>query len=303
MRPHLAKSSGVNFALLLVLFALAASAVTGTSLPLKKTFIGEEKFSRLMKHADRQGWGDLPLGERVNNFALALRGTPYRNYTLELDNRIETPSVNMKGMDCWTLFEISLAMGRLVARHPAPYTRQEMLSLIELDRYRGGHCTGKFDSRLHHLEDWSYDNEKRKLIKDITPSLGGKRLRREMSYMGAKPQLFRQLRADPSMVPEFIRIEKELSRRGISYIPKSQIPRMESKLRSGDIICIVTKWHGAYTSHVGLASRDNQGVLRFLHASKNHGKVVLDDRLSTYLNKFRNHSGIYVARPLEVKGS
>ena len=121
MRPHLAKSSGVNFALLLVLFALAASAVTGASLPLKKTFIGEEKFSRLMKHADRQGWGDLPLGERVNNFALALR--------------------------------------------------------------------------------------------------------------------------------------------------------------------------------------DNQGVLRFLHASKNHGKVVLDDRLSTYLNKFRNHSGIYVARPLEVKGS
>jgi hypothetical protein len=80
------------------------------------------------------------------------------------------------------------------------------------------------------------------------------------------------------------------------------VPRIESRLRNGDIICIVCKWPGAYTSHVGLASRDRKGVLRFLHASKNHRKVVLDARLSDYLAKFGTHAGIYVVRPLDLPG-
>jgi hypothetical protein len=286
-----------------LIFALAVAGLTtspAAGLPLDKTFVGQSKFQQLMKRGYDAGWAKLPLGERVNNFALALQGTPYVNYTLELHDRIEAPSVNMSGMDCWTLFEIALAMGRLVALHPPPYTPQEMLRLIELDRYRGGRCTGKFDSRLHHLEQWLHDNQQRGLVQNITPSLGGIPLRREMSYMGAKPHLFRQLKADPSMVPEFIRIENELSRRGITYIPKSQVAKIEPKIRNGDIICIVTNWHGAYTSHVGVASRDKKGVLRFLHASRNHRKVLLDDRLSTYLKKFSTHAGIYVVRPLDL---
>lgn len=284
----------------LALLVLIPAAAPAAGLPLGETFIGQEKFQQLMNRGYRAGWAKLPLGERVNKFALALRGTPYVNYTLELHDTIEAPSVNMAGMDCWTLFEIALCMGRLVALHPPPYAPQEMLRLIEMDRYRHGRCNGRFDSRLHHLEDWIRDNERRGLVKDITPSLGGKKLHRRMAYMGKKPHLYRQLRADPSLVPAFIRIENELSRRGITYVPRSQVPRIESKLRNGDIICIVTNWHETYTSHVGLASRDSNGVLRFLHASKNHREVVLDDRLSDYLNKFSTHAGIYVARPLDL---
>ncbi|MBU3664327.1 MAG: DUF1460 domain-containing protein [Chthoniobacterales bacterium] len=291
MRPLLASLS-------LLFFCSSLAAAAG--LPLEKTFVGPAKFHQLMKRGYDAGWGALPLGERVNKFALALQGTPYVNYTLELHDRIEAPSVNMNGMDCWTLFETALAMGRLVAMHPPPYSPQEMLRLIEIDRYRGGRCTGRFDSRLHHLEQWLYDNEARGLVQNVTPSLGGVKLHRDMQDMGAKPHLYRQLRADPSMVPEFIRIENELSRRGISYIPKSRVPGIESKLRNGDIVCIVTNWHGSYTSHVGIASRDKSGDLRFLHASKNYRKVVLDSRLSDYLNKFSTHAGIYVVRPLDL---
>lgn len=289
-----------TFPLLATLAFLSISGLNAATLPLSKTFIGEKKFHRLMDRGYRAGWAKLPLGERVNNFALALQGTPYVNYTLELDDRIEAPSVNMNGMDCWTLFEIALAMGRLVALHPPPYQAQEMLNLIEFDRYRGGRCTGTFDSRLHHLEDWSQDNERRGLVQDITASLGGKPLHRQMAYMGKKPHLFRQLRADPSLIPPLVRVENELSRRGITYIPKSQVPKIESKLRNGDIICIVTNWHETYTSHVGVASRDKSGTLRFLHASKNHRKVVLDSRLSEYLNNFSTHAGIFVVRPSEL---
>jgi hypothetical protein len=290
----------ILLAALLVL--LAAPAAQSAALPLEVTFVGQRKFHQLMERGYRAGWAGLPLGERVNNFALALRGTPYVNYTLELDERREAPSVNMNGMDCWTLFEIALAMGRLVALHPPPYTPQEMLRLIELDRYRGGRCNGRFDSRLHHLEDWARDNQKRGLVQDITPSLGGVPLHRKMAYMGKKPHLFRQLRADPSMVPGFVALEAELSKRGITYIPKSRVPAIEGKLRNGDIISIVTNWHETYTSHVGLASRDKNGVLRFLHASKNHREVTLDSRLSDYLNRFGTHAGIFVVRPLEVRG-
>lgn len=284
----------------LVLLSVSITPLPAAGLPLDKAFIGQEKFQQLMSRGYRAGWAKLPLGERVNKFALALRGTPYVNYTLELHDTIEAPSVNMAGMDCWTLFEIALCMARLVALHPPPYSPQEMLRLVEMDRYRDGRCTGRFDSRLHHLEDWIRDNERRGLVKDITPSLGGKKLHRRMAYMGKKPHLYRQLRADPSMVPAFIRIENELSRRGITYVPRSQVPRIESKLRNGDIICIVTNWHETYTSHVGVASRDSNGVLRFLHASRNHREVVLDDRLSDYLKKFSTHAGIYVARPLDL---
>lgn len=286
--------------LLLALILSSALTVRSAGLPLETTFVGREKFQQVMNRGYRAGWSKLPLGERVNKFALALRGTPYVNYTLELHDTIESPSVNMHGMDCWTLFEIALCMARLVELHPPPYSPQEMLRLIEMDRYRSGRCTGRFDSRLHHLEDWIRDNERRGLVKDITPSLGGKKLYRRMAYMGKKPHLYRQLRADPSLVPEFVRLERDLSRRGITYVPKSQVPRIECQLRNGDIICIVTNWHETYTSHVGLASRDSEGVLRFLHASKNHREVVLDDRLSDYLNKFSTHAGIYVARPLDL---
>ena len=286
--------------LLIALLMISPCAGQSAGLPLEKTFIGPQKFQQLMSRGYRAGWAKLPIGERVNKFALALRGTPYVNYTLELHDTIEAPSVNMNGMDCWTLFEIALCMARLVALHPPPYSPQEMLRLVEMDRYRNGRCTGRFDSRLHHLEDWIHDNERRGLVKDITPSLGGKKLYRRMAYMGKKPHLYRQLRADPSLVPAFIRLENELSRRGVTYVPRSQVPRIESKLRNGDIICIVTNWHETYTSHVGLASRDSDGVLRFLHASKNHREVVLDDRLSDYLNKFSTHAGIYVARPLDL---
>ena len=286
-----------------VLLALASGSLPAAGLPLEKTFVGQKKFQQLMDRGYRSGWADLPLGERVNNFALALCGTPYVNYTLELHDRIEAPSVNMDGMDCWTLFETALGMGRLVALHPPPYSPQEMLRVVELDRYVRGRCTGRFDSRLHHLEQWLYDNQSRGLVKNITPALGGKTLYREMSDMGGHPGNYRQLRADPSMVPAFVRMENELSRRGITYIPKSQVPKIESKLRNGDIVCIVSTWPGSYTSHVGLASRDSKGVLRFLHASKNHREVLVDVRLSEYLEKFSTHACIYVARPLDISSA
>ncbi len=271
------------------------------ALPPEVVFVNPGKFDRLVERGIRENWKALPIGDRTARAGMALVGTPYVNFTLELHNRIETPSVNMDGMDCWTFFEIALATARSFSLSDRP-TRQDMLRLIELDRYRGGKCDGKFTSRLHHLEDWSSDNERRGLVEDITPSLpGAVKLRRTMAYMGKNWRSFRQLKANPKLVPEIQKMEDRLSREGIYYVPKQKVPQAEKFLKNGDIVSIVTTWPGTYTSHVGLAVRDKSGVLRFLHASRNHRKVLLDERLSKYLAGNSKHMGIMVARPKDVK--
>ena len=285
------------------LFALSIAvsmSLHAASLPESAVFVGPGKYQTLIERGVAENWSTLPVGERTAKVGLALLGTPYRNYTLELDDRIETPCVNMAGMDCWTFFEISLGTARVLKASENP-TSQDLLRMIELDRYRGGRCNGIFTSRLHYLEQWLYDNQSRGLVKDVTPSLpGARRLKRSLKEMSVTWRSSKQLRANPALVPELARIERQLSRRGIWYVPKSKVPAAEKHLRNGDIICIVTTWPRGYTSHVGLAYRDKNGVLRFMHASKNAGGVIIDSRLSSYLNRYSTNAGIMVARPNDV---
>lgn len=309
---RLARSAGLR--VLCALFALAFSARSSPvaaaprepypyKLPLSATFKGYEKFQRLMAKGRAGGWAALPIGPRTAKFGMALVGTPYVNYTLELDSRIEAPSVNMHGMDCWTFFETALAAARLSRANPDPGP-VAVLRMIELDRYRGGRCDGKFTSRLHHLEDWLYDNARRGLVADVTPSLpGAQKLRRTLSYMGGSgARAFRQLRADPSLIPFMAKVEQRLSRDGIWYLPKARVAAAERLIQDGDILCIVTAWPGSYTSHVGLAVKQRDGTVRFLHASQLERKVVLDQRISSYLNSKRKHAGVMVVRPLDLPG-
>ncbi len=308
------KAPFVQAGKLLLLFALtsaAGSPLRGFTskepypylLPLERTFQGVEKFQRLMKTGRANRWNELPIGSRTARFGMALVGTPYVNYTLELDSHIEAPSINMSGMDCWTFFEISLAAARLSRTNPDP-SPVAALRMIELDRYRGGRCDGKFTSRLHHLEDWLKDNSRRGLLVDLTPKLpGAQKLRRKMDYMGGHgARNFRQLRADPSLIATMAKIEKRLSHEGIWYVPKKHVAAAEHLIQDGDILCIVTTWPGSYTSHVGLAVKQPNGTVRFLHASQLQKKVILDQRISTYLNAKTKHAGLMVARPLEIPG-
>jgi hypothetical protein len=281
-------------------FWILSSSVLFGALPESVTFVGRTEFDRLVEQGKKEQWSRLPLGERTAAVGMALRGVPYQNFTLELHERHEAPSVNMQGMDCWTFFEIALGTARAFSFRERPGHR-DLLAMIELERYRGGRCTGCFSSRLHHLEDWVYDNQKRGLVQDITPTLPGSRtMKRNIAYMGKNWKSFRQLRANPSLVPKFQKLEKDLSTRGISYIPKSEVRAVEKYLRDGDVISIVTTWPETYTSHVGLAVRDRSGRARFLHASRDERKVILDSPITDYLARYSKHAGIMVARPMDL---
>ena len=58
-------------------------------------------------------------------------------------------------------------------------------------------------------------------------------------------------------------MEKQVTQLGMYHIPKSKVASIESKIQSGDVIGITT-YDGKRigTSHVGLAYRDSNGVLR-----------------------------------------
>src|SRR5437016_11937390 len=271
-------------------------------LPFSTVFKGQDQFNRLVAKAKSENWKALPIGERTATVGQALVGTRYKHFTLEIDNRIESPSVNFQRMDCWTFFEISLAFARMLDEPQENWTPDRLLHYIEVDRYRGGECTGEYLSRVHYLEDWLTDNNRRGLVEDLTRSLGGRTVPHSAREMTQGWRHYRYLAANRSLLGPLAQMAARRSSRPLYQIPKNRVAGIESKLQSGDIIGIISRDRsGLYsTSHVGLALRTNDGVLHFLHASAphNYGRVVVDARLSGYLYRFRTDSGILVARAL-----
>ncbi|HEX8077638.1 MAG TPA: N-acetylmuramoyl-L-alanine amidase-like domain-containing protein [Chthoniobacterales bacterium] len=290
------------FAIIALFFATAVLADAESQLPFGTVFKGRDRFDSLVAKARAGNWKSLPIGERTATVGQALVGTRYKSFTLEIDNRIEAPSANFNGMDCWTFFEISLGMSRMMAEPPEHWTPERLLHYIELDRYRGGHCTGEYLSRLHYLEDWLADNDRRGLVEDLTRSLGGSSVPHSAREMTVGWRHYRYLAANRALLGPLRQMEARVSSRPLYQIPKSRVASIEGKLRSGDVIGIVSRDGRRLfsTSHVGLALRQPDGSLHFMHASapRNYGKVVIDSTLSSYLYRFSTHSGILVARPV-----
>ena len=286
---------------ILLLLLISATAMGESRLPFKTVFKGGDRFDKVVAQAKAENWKTLPIGERTAAVGQALVGTRYKHFTLEIDNRIEAPSVNFQGMDCWTFFEISLAFARMLNEPEQNWTPTMLLHYIEQDRYRSGECTGEYLSRLHYLEDWLADNTRRGLVDDLTPQLGGKSVPHSAREMSIGWRHYRYLKSNRSLLSPLARMEADVSSRPLYQISKSRVAGIEGKLRSGDIIGIISRDRsGMYsTSHVGLALRTNDG-LHFMHASSpgNSGRVVVDTRISKYLARYRGDSGILVARPL-----
>lgn len=284
--------------LLAGLFVFFTSLSVFADLPFDTVFKGRAQFDRVLSVGDQLK--NLPLGDRIATIGKFLCGTPYKSYTLEIDDHIEAPSVNLTGLDCWTFFETSLAFARMMNEPREQWKPQTLLKYIELDRYRGGQCSG-YLTRLHYLEDWLYDNDRRGLVKDLTRELGGVRVGHAASEMTRGWKGYRYMRSNPDLRAGIAEMESRVGRTPLYFIPKGKVAGLESRLNSGDIIGVCDHDNGQIgTAHVGLAYRTNDGVLHFMHASspRNYGQVVLDQELSGYLAKFPSHAGIIVARPL-----
>lgn len=272
-------------------------------LPFSTVFKGKDKFDRLVAQAVRENWRALPIGERTARVGKALLGTPYINYTLEIDDRIESPSVNLNGLDCWTFYEVSLAFARMLREKESGYRPEDLLALIELERYRDGHCTGSFLSRMHFLEEVFANNGARGLSINPTAQIGGVRLSRNITEMTSAWRSYRYLHNNPGLLPEMAAIQSRVSALPVYHIPRDRVAAAERYIQTGDIIAITSRDQSGYTSHVGMAVRKADGV-HLMHATSRRSagrKVILDKRISDYLKTSSDHYGIVVYRPLDVR--
>lgn len=262
------------------------------------TVTGEKTLERLLTQAREGRWSERAIGDRVGAVGMALRRTPYVDGTLELYDDREVCSVNLTGLDCVTFFESALALARMLKR--GGQTPEALVSEVTYTRYRDGRITD-YASRLHYMSDWFFDNQAKRVVRVITGDLpGAAPFTRRVGYMSAHPEAYRQLRANPEMVAKIARVEADINARAMQYLPKDKVAAARELLKTGDIVGITTTIDGLDCSHSGLCYRDNGGVVRLLHASTTKKAVVLDEDLASYLARVSTHTGIMVARPLEV---
>lgn len=281
----------------LLLFMIQLSAFAKEHLPLSLTFIGQEKFQRLASKAVKQQWHKLPVGNRIITIAKEFQGIPYKSYTLEIHNQIESPSVNLHGLDCWTFFETCLAFSRMLNKPNTTYTPHDLLRQIESTRYRHGRCDGNYLDRIHYLAEWYADNQKRGTIHDITRKFPSIQMHNKCEEMTILWKNYRYLKHNPSLRLGMAKHEIRLTQMPVYMIPKHKVRGIERQLKNGDIIGIASHRNGGYCSHVGIIVKDIQGRSRFMHASSTHKKVIIDKTISDYLNQYAKHAGILVARP------
>lgn len=292
-----------------LLFTQCATVPTSPDITLSKprlpwptVFKGEGKFHHLCEMARAKNWAAQPIGQRTTTVAHALVGTPYGNYTLEIDDKIESPSVNLETLDCWTYYETSLAFARMIKSSPSLWSREALLRYIELERYRDGHCDGSYLSRMHHLEEVFANNASRGLGENVTAALGGVPVRRNVCEMQSAWKQYRYLKCNPSLIPGIAQVESCVSALPVTYIPRAKVSGIESRLQDGDVLAVASRDPSGYTSHVGLALRDGEKC-RFMHAtsSKSKGRCcVVDVRISEYLSEKSNNMGLIVFRPAEA---
>jgi hypothetical protein len=279
-----------SFGLAAMAPAAKAAAMLGT-----KNFEGYEVLDRIMAKADARRWKDLSIGGRVGAIAFELIGTPYVGHTLEIDDTREQCVVVLTGLDCVTLFESSLGMARMIAK--SRRTAPDLMREVTFTRYRSGKIDG-YPSRLHYTSDWFHDNQKKGVVRLITDGLPGARpFVKKIDFMSTHPESYRQLKANPRLVPVIAAQEAEITRRQPAYLPLERVADAEKLLQTGDIVGITTSTAGLDCSHTGLCYRDGRGALRFLHASSLQKKVLLDERLSDFLAKNSRNTGIMLARP------
>ncbi len=254
-------------------------------------------FHKIINQARKEGWTSLPIGECMGKIALLFLDTEYVAGTLEGEGP-EICRVDLTGLDCVTFFENVLCISRILKKEKTSF--DDFRDEIIFTRYRAGILTD-YTSRLHFTSDWIYDNERKKVVRNITKEIGGEEFHFKVSFMSKNPHYYPALKEYPEFVEAIASLEKEINKRQHWYIPKKKIREAQKYIQTGDIIALSTDKEGLDYGHTGLAYKDEREKIRFLHASQREKKVILDSELYEYAQSIETHIGITVARPLEIK--
>ncbi len=221
-------------------------------------------------------------------------GTPYVAHTLEKGDE-EQLVVNLRGLDCTTLVENCLALAKTIQSDE--HTFERFTKELKNVRYRSGKIDG-YPSRLHYTTDWIFDNQQKKLVRNLSKEIGTTPYPKEINFMSTHPDSYRQLKDSSKLLTIIVQKESDINSRQHFYIPEEKLAEVEDQLMDGDIVGITTSIEGLDISHMGILLR-KAGRIHLLHASSAAEKVVLsDETLEEYLLSSKSATGIMVARPL-----
>ncbi|WP_372947115.1 N-acetylmuramoyl-L-alanine amidase-like domain-containing protein [Mariniphaga sp.] len=220
--------------------------------------------------------------------------TPYVAHTLEKGDE-EQLVVNLRGLDCTTLVENCLALTKTI--QSGEHTFEQFTKELKNVRYRSGKIDG-YPSRLHYTTDWIFDNQQKKLVRNLSKEIGATPYPKEINFMSTHPDSYRQLKDSSHLVEIIAQKERDINSRQHFYIPEEKLAEVEDQLMDGDIVGITTSIEGLDISHMGILIRKG-GRIHLLHASSAAEKVVLsEETLEEYLLSSKSATGIMVARPL-----
>lgn len=240
---------------------------------------------------------DLPnhsMNELVVEIGSWFIKTPYVAKTLELPGD-EQLVVNLLELDCTTYVETVVALTRIAKQGAFAFSDFEQE--LERIRYQEGKRK-EYPSRLHYFSDWIYQNQLKGIISDITKTIGGVQYENTPTFMSSNPKFYAQL-SNPDYVARLRDVETSIGSRKYYYIPKGEISKYESKIRSGDLIAITTSMTNLDIVHVGFAIA-KEGRIHLLHASTNSMEVEVSHKpLHDYLSGNKSQSGIMVGRLID----
>ncbi|MFW5822942.1 MAG: N-acetylmuramoyl-L-alanine amidase-like domain-containing protein, partial [Tangfeifania sp.] len=203
--------------------------------------------------------------------------------------------VNLREMDCTTFAENCLAIAKTI--QSGTHTFEQFTQELKDIRYRNGNIDG-YPSRLHYFSDWIFDNQQKRLIKDVSKEITATPYDKDIDFMSTHPGSYKQLKDSTSLVEKIAEQEKDINSRQYFYIPETIITEVENQLMDGDIVGITTSVEGLDISHVGILVR-KAGRIHLMHASSLAEEVVIsEETLEGYLLNSKPATGIMVARPL-----
>lgn len=278
---------------------LAASAPLFMNVPSFRSFLLEDDdvviCSKKFELAASLKLRSKQIGDVVVEMGKTFLGTEYVANTLEQPGD-EHLVINLRGLDCVSFYENSLVFARCVKKNKTSFEDYE--AELGFIRYRNGVING-YPSRLHYSSDYFYDNEKKKVLKNVTKSVGGIRYKKTINFMSTHPDSYRQLKDHPELIKVITAQEAAINKRVLYHLPKEAVKKAAPKIHNGDILAITTDIPGMDVSHTGVAIwQDNQ--LHLLHAPITGSRVQITEKpLAEYLAASPKRLGIMVARPLE----
>ena len=238
---------------------------------------------------------DLPMNELIVETGKYFLGVPYVNFTLEV-REPEELIVNLRELDCVTFVETTVALARCIksGNHEFGYYCETLRNL----RYRKGDLQD-FTSRLHYFSDWIADNQEMGLVQDRTADFGGEEYPIKVNMMSTKPNNYRQLKANPEMIPVLKDLEERvISGRVMAYIPRERADSIGATIESGCIVGTTTGWQMDIT-HCGFLVHQD-GKPYFMHASSLDKKVIITEiSLQEYLESKKTMNGFMAVSVLE----